>query len=73
MLCQHPVVPAARLRHIVDRNLSLLEAAGIVVREPAPDARFLLDRASPRAAEFLAALPGPFALYHPGSARAEKA
>ena len=73
ILCQRPVEPATRLRHIVDRNLSLLEAAGIVVREPAPDARFLLGRSSPRAAEFLAGLPGPFALYHPGSARAEKA
>lgn len=73
ILCQRPVEPASRLRHIVDRNLSLLEAAGIAVREPAPDARFLLGRSSPRAADFLAALPGPFALYHPGSARADKA
>ncbi|MFN2386683.1 MAG: glycosyltransferase family 9 protein [Thermoanaerobaculia bacterium] len=73
VLCQQPVEPAARLRHIVDRNLSLLEAAGIPVRQPAPDARFLLAPPGPRAAEFLAAIPRPFALYHPGSARPEKA
>jgi heptosyltransferase-1 len=73
LLCQRRVEPAGRLRHVVDRNLALLEAAGIPVRQPAPDARFLLETPGPRAAEFLAGLPRPFALYHPGSARPEKA
>jgi lipopolysaccharide heptosyltransferase I len=73
LLCQQAVEPAARLRHVVDRNLSLLEAAGLPVRRPAPDARFLLAEPGPLAAGFLAELPRPFALYHPGSARPEKA
>jgi heptosyltransferase-1 len=58
--------------HVVDQNLSLLAPLGLPVTRPAPDARYLLERESPAANAFLGALPGPFALYHPGAARAEK-
>ncbi|MFN2385365.1 MAG: glycosyltransferase family 9 protein, partial [Thermoanaerobaculia bacterium] len=73
LLCHRIVAPARQGRHVVERNLSLLEAAGIPVRSPSPDAAFLLDRRSPEADAFLARIPAPFALYHPGTARAEKA
>jgi heptosyltransferase-1 len=59
--------------HIVDQNLSLAEAAGISVAERSPDARFLLDRPAPEAFAFLAGQPRPFALYHPGAGRPDKA
>ncbi|HSD71303.1 MAG TPA: lipopolysaccharide heptosyltransferase I [Thermoanaerobaculia bacterium] len=58
--------------HVVDQNLSLAEAAGLLVFERRPDARFLLDRPSPAAQEFLEGQARPFALYHPGARRAEK-
>jgi len=73
LLIDRPVrVPPGDV-HVVDQNLRLLEAAGIPVVERAPDARYLLQRESPEAAAFLAAVPRPFALYHPGAARPEKA
>ena len=59
--------------HVVDQNLSLLTPLRLPVRRRAPDARYLLERVSPDAAAFLRALPVPFALYHPGAARSEKA
>jgi heptosyltransferase-1 len=71
-LCGIPVTPGAEARHVVDRNLALLPAAGIAVTEHAPDASYLLARPTPDADAFLAALPGPFAVFHPGAGRAEK-
>jgi len=59
--------------HVVDQNLRLLEAAGIPVVERAPDARYLLARRSAEAETFLSKIARPFALYHPGAARPEKA
>ncbi len=59
--------------HVVDQNLALLAPLGLEVTRRAPDARYLLRRKSLAAEAFLATLPTPFALYHPGAARAEKA
>lgn len=73
VLCDRQVRPSPALPHVVEKNLSLLEALGIAVRDRAPDARFLLQRASEEASRFLSRLPCPFALYHPGAGRAEKA
>jgi heptosyltransferase-1 len=58
--------------HVVDQNLALLAPLGLKVARRAPDARYLLRQRSPAAEAFLATLPAPFALYHPGAARAEK-
>ncbi len=58
--------------HVVDQNLGLLAPLGLPVTRTAPDARYLLERESPAASPFLGMLPAPFALYHPGAARAEK-
>jgi lipopolysaccharide heptosyltransferase I len=58
--------------HVVDQNLSLLAPLGLPVTRRAPDARYLLERESPAASAFLGTLAAPFALYHPGAARAEK-
>jgi heptosyltransferase-1 len=71
ILADRPVRPLAGL-HVVDRNLSLVEAAGIPVTERSPDARFLLGRSEPEADAFLAGQARPFALYHPGAGRPEK-
>jgi heptosyltransferase-1 len=74
LLCDHPVRPAGGARHVVDRNLALLEASGIPVACRAPDATYLLKGPVPEEArDFVAALPRPFALYHPGARRPEKA
>jgi len=73
VLCGARVTPAASARHVVDRNLALLAAAGIPATERAPDARYLLKTPSPQADAFVAALPRPFAVFHPGAGRAEKA
>jgi heptosyltransferase-1 len=59
-------------RHVVDQNLALAEAAGLTVFERRPDARFLLDRPSGPANEFLETQARPFALYHPGARRPGK-
>lgn len=67
------VDPALETEHVVDQNLSLLAALGIPVSRKAPDARYLQEPEDPQAAEFLKTLPRPFALFHPGSARAGKA
>lgn len=61
------------VEHVVDQNLRLLAPLGLPIRRAEPDARYLLERESPAAASFLGSLPLPFALYHPGAARPEKA
>jgi lipopolysaccharide heptosyltransferase I len=71
LLGHRPVRPR-RGSHVVDQNLSLLEAAGIPVTDRPPDASFLLDRPSAEAEAFLAGQTRPFALYHPGAGRPEK-
>jgi len=58
--------------HVVDQNSSLLAPLGLPIARTAPDARYLLAGESPPASAFLGTLPSPFALYHPGAARAEK-
>jgi heptosyltransferase-1 len=72
ILARRTVRPGPADRHVVDRNLALLGCAGIPVASRAPDARYLLSARAPEADAFLARLPGPFALYHPGAGRAEK-
>ena len=72
LLGHYPVRPRRGI-HVVDQNLSLAEAAGIPVSHRLPDAAFLLERRSPEAEAFLAGQVDPFALYHPGAGRPEKA
>ena len=72
LLCHEPVRPLPG-GHVVDRNLALVEAAGIPIRHRSPDARFLLSRPAVEAESFLAGQPTPFALYHPGAGKPEKA
>ncbi len=67
------VAPGAGAAHVVDRNLALLEGAGIPVDRRAPDAAYLLERPHAAAAAFLSSVARPFAVFHPGAARAEKA
>jgi heptosyltransferase-1 len=71
--CAIPVTPSPGAVHVVDRNLSLLTPAGIPVVRRAPDASYLADLESPEADAFLASQPRPFALFHPGATRPEKA
>lgn len=71
-LCNFPVRPLPG-GHVVDRNLALAEAAGLLIRERRPDARFLLAKGSTEADAFLAEQTRPFAVYHPGAGRPEKA
>jgi heptosyltransferase I len=66
-----PLEPGAV--HVVDQNLLLLRPLGIPIVSPAPEARYLLAGGHTAADNFLAALPRPFALYHPGTARPAKA
>jgi lipopolysaccharide heptosyltransferase I len=73
LLCQILVTPGPDARHVVDRNLALLSAAGVAVTARAPDAAYLLARPNPEADAFVAALPRPFAVFHPGAGRPEKA
>jgi lipopolysaccharide heptosyltransferase I len=72
ILGSQSVTPPPEARHVVDRNLALLSAAGIPIVRRAPDAEYLLARESPEAAVFLAEQRRPYAVYHPGSGRAEK-
>jgi lipopolysaccharide heptosyltransferase I len=58
--------------HVVDQNASLLAPLGLPAAPTAPDARYLLEGEHPAANAFLATVPAPFALYHPGAARAGK-
>jgi heptosyltransferase I len=72
VLCDSRVEPVPG-GHVVDRNLALAEAAGVPIERRSPDARFLLGRPSPEADAFLANQPRPYAVYHPGAGRPEKA
>jgi len=72
ILCDLPVRPLPG-GHVVDRNLALAEAAGLSIRERMPDARFLLEKKSAEADAFLAEQKQPFAVYHAGAGRPEKA
>ena len=72
LLCDVRVTPVADARHVVDRNLALLSAAGIPQIARAPDAAYLLARPAPAADAFLATLPRPFAVFHPGAGRQDK-
>jgi heptosyltransferase-1 len=72
LLARRRVRPGPDARHVVDKNLLLAAAAGLPVERRAPDARYLLGATSPEADAFLAKLPRPFALYHPGAGRPEK-
>lgn len=73
LLARRHVRPGPEARHVVDKNLALAAAAGIPVERRAPDARYLLAAPSPEAEAFLSRLPRPFALYHPGGGRPDKA
>ncbi|MGH9398720.1 MAG: glycosyltransferase family 9 protein, partial [Thermoanaerobaculia bacterium] len=72
ILSGRSVQPAPEDVHVVDRNLALLGPAGIAIACRIPDARYLLTPSDPEADAFLARLPRPFALYHPGAGRPEK-
>jgi heptosyltransferase-1 len=73
LLVATEITPPLETEHVVDQNLSLLAALGLAVTRRAPDARYLLAPEDPDAAAFLRTLPTPFALYHPGAARPDKA
>lgn len=66
------VRPAAGARHVTDRVLALLSPLGVPALETAPDARYLLAGEHASASSFLARVPRPFALYHPGAGWANK-
>lgn len=72
ILARRKVRPGPEVRHVVDLNLALASAAGLPAEDRAPDARYLLAAPAPDADAFLAKLPRPFALYHPGAGRADK-
>jgi heptosyltransferase I len=72
ILASLAIVPGATRRHVVDRNLTLLEAIGIPVVDRKPDASYLLKRSSPEADAFLANAPRPFAVLHPGAGWPDK-
>lgn len=71
-LIDRPVHLTKQAVHVVDQNLLLLQPVGVPVEVRAPDARYLLAKESPDADAFLARQPRPFAIYHPGAAKAEK-
>ncbi len=73
LLATVTVTPDSAARHVVDRNLALLEAAGVPIASRRPDAGYLRALPSAAADAFLAALPRPFAVFHPGASRPEKA
>jgi heptosyltransferase I len=73
VLCRVRVTPDAAARHVVDRNLALLEAAGVTATVRAPDARYLLEGEASEADAYVSALPRPYAVFHPGAGRPEKA
>jgi len=66
------VRPADGARHVTDRVLALLSPLGVAAAETAPDARYLLSGEHREADAFLARVPRPFALYHPGAGWANK-
>ncbi len=61
------------VEHVVDQNLSLLAPLRIPATVRAPDARYLLSVVREAADRFASGLPRPFALFHPGASRMEKA
>jgi len=71
-LIDRPVRLTKDAVHVVDQYLLLLKPAGIPITTRAPDARYLLSRPSPEADAFLKTVTRPFAIFHPGSAKAEK-
>ena len=73
LLGRVPVTPGPAARHAVEENLALLEAAGIPAKVRAPDASYLLRRPAPEADAFVTSLPKPYAVFHPGAGRADKA
>jgi heptosyltransferase-1 len=73
LLCHHRVTPPPSARHVVEKNLALLESLGVPVRRRAPDARYLLTSPDPEVEAFLTSVPRPFALFHPGAGRPDKA
>ena len=72
-LCDVRVRPPREARHVVERNLALLETAGIRPNVRAPDALYLLEGESRDADRWVASLPQPYAVFHPGAGRREKA
>jgi len=66
------VHPPDASRHVTDRVLALLSPLGVAAVDAAPDARYLLAGEHREADAFLARLPRPFALYHPGAGWANK-
>jgi lipopolysaccharide heptosyltransferase I len=72
LLCSIPVEPSPECAHVVDKNLALLGPAGVEVRSRVPDAGYLARVPAPEAEAFLASLPRPFVLLHPGAGRGEK-
>lgn len=73
LLCRVRVTPGPEARHAVEENLALLAAAGIPPEVRLPDASYLLSRATPEADAFVERLPKPYAVFHPGAGRADKA
>jgi lipopolysaccharide heptosyltransferase I len=73
LLCHRRVAPPPQARHVVEKNLALLESLGVAAPRRFPDARYLLARPEREADSFLEELPRPFALYHPGAGRPDKA
>ncbi|MEO8430337.1 MAG: lipopolysaccharide heptosyltransferase I [Acidobacteriota bacterium] len=73
LLVDRPVALESGTPHVVDQNLALLGPLSIPVTSPAPDARYLLAAPRAEADRFAAGLPHPFALFHPGASRADKA
>lgn len=73
LLVDRPVALDPAVEHVVDQNLALLDPLQIPVAVRAPDARHLLEVPREDADKFASRLPKPFALFHPGATRAEKA
>jgi ADP-heptose:LPS heptosyltransferase len=61
------VEPPAAAAHVSEKIIALLGAIRVPAAGAAPDARYLLETREPAAEEFLASVPRPFALYHPGA------
>lgn len=61
------VEPPAAALHVSEKILALLGAIRVPVAEGAPDASYLLKTRDDAAEDFLATVPRPFALYHPGA------
>lgn len=73
MICSTRIPVRGESLHVVEKNLLLLRKLGVSIAVLAPDARYLLRGSSPDADSFVATLPKPFALFHPGAGRLEKA